>query len=706
MENLVRIRLHGDLGKTIGSTWDLAVKSVREAVSAIEVLSKRSLYSYLIQKDKSGVRYKVLINENIVHYEKGGDDIESVCDSELLLEKPSLQTIDIIPVIEGAGDVLDVFTTILGVALIIAGIFTGGTLSAVLLTAGIGLTAAGVSSMLTKPPSFEPFQELESGRRPSYLFSGPQNTINEGGPVPVAYGEIIAGSQTIAANYKISYEASDSGNSLSNLKGDIDPDFEERTQSLGHNLSNINPLISFDFHPEDDEVIIPYQKAYSGRFGNENYRINEIHIVKFRDVARKLSTHSQLKTHFHPNGEAFGDTREGIVGSSRYKYRWPILHTPLGGNQTTTVMSIKTDRVGNRIFVGGLFKANNTNTQQVKNYTGGNADVENLICIESDGFVSNMVDHTASYFTHPQPNGTVSSIGVQADGKILIGGEFTTVTGVARSNFARLESNGTLNSFDPAPSQNIHAILVHEIEGVEYVFLGGNGGYLKKFNTSTGAEDTTFTGNLPSFGVNHIWALEIFNGLLIVGGNFTVIDNAINYECLCAVNKETGELVTGFNFDFTASTQSIIHLKPVNYNIGSSDITTNGLPRTIVNPSVRTLSANKNQTTLVVGGFFDAVNNEESITTKNIFAINPDGSLNKKFNSKPVSNEAGPDGHIQIAKFRKDLPTSDGKIYIGGSFTHYNSPAYTPEELDVVSQRTIFTPMDRTIYNLARLFGL
>jgi Domain of unknown function (DUF5122) beta-propeller len=39
---------------------------------------------------------------------------------------------------------------------------------------------------------------------------------------------------------------------------------------------------------------------------------------------------------------------------------------------------------------------------------------------------------------------------VQPDGRILIGGSFTTVLGVARNNIARLNTDGTLDTaFDP-----------------------------------------------------------------------------------------------------------------------------------------------------------------------------------------------------------------------------------------------------------------
>ncbi len=46
----------------------------------------------------------------------------------------------------------------------------------------------------------------------------------------------------------------------------------------------------------------------------------------------------------------------------------------------------------------------------------------------------------------PDPNGTVASVAVQADGNILIGGGFTTVGGVTRNSIARLANDPATQS--------------------------------------------------------------------------------------------------------------------------------------------------------------------------------------------------------------------------------------------------------------------
>src|SRR2546421_613627 len=44
------------------------------------------------------------------------------------------------------------------------------------------------------------------------------------------------------------------------------------------------------------------------------------------------------------------------------------------------------------------------------------------------------------------PNGSVNTIAVQPDGKILIGGSFVSVNSVARSSLARLNADGSLDT--------------------------------------------------------------------------------------------------------------------------------------------------------------------------------------------------------------------------------------------------------------------
>lgn len=210
MNTLVQIQFHGNIWHGLNKKeYKLAVKSVGEAIHAVNSLNNRCLYPLLLDNDKKGVKYKVLINGRGFLYSEPPtvDNIESIKNSELVMNIHGLKSIDIVPVIEGGDS--DIGTIVFGALLIIAGVvvtFYGGYLGPILIMAGIGLLAAGVINLLSPPPKFEDFREIGGGGRLSYLFNGPQNTTQEGGPVPVGYGRLIVGSHVIAASYEVSHQ--------------------------------------------------------------------------------------------------------------------------------------------------------------------------------------------------------------------------------------------------------------------------------------------------------------------------------------------------------------------------------------------------------------------------------------------------------------------------------------------------------------------
>lgn len=221
-QELVQVNLHGVLGEYIGHhSYNLSVKTVGAAVNAIEVLSNRKLFRFLLESEKKGIKYHVLINGRDFLYEKDRppsvDDEDSVYNSELCAKPNNLKSIDIVPVIEGAGkDALSILTAIVGVILVVVGLavtFVTPGLNAALIVAGLGLIAAGVINLLTVPPQL---QEFKQRQKTSYLFSGPTNTSTEGTCAPVGYGRLPIGSVVIAAAYNIGYYDANDNNSIVN----------------------------------------------------------------------------------------------------------------------------------------------------------------------------------------------------------------------------------------------------------------------------------------------------------------------------------------------------------------------------------------------------------------------------------------------------------------------------------------------------------
>ena len=122
----------------------------------------------------------------------------------------------------------------------------------------------------------------------------------------------------------------------------------------------------------------------------------------------------------------------------------------------------------------------------------------------------------------------VKSISLDPDGRVLIGGTFTTFDGTSRNKVARLNSNGSLDAaFNPGTgfpgsSDSVQTILA-QTDGKILV-----GGYFTSYNGSSlnyigrlnydGSSDTTFSASLDGRVQTLILTLD---GKMILGGDFT-----------------------------------------------------------------------------------------------------------------------------------------------------------------------------------------
>ena len=216
---MTSITLHGEIAEQVGrESWNLKVNSIKEALRAIQVLSKGKLLKYLIGAAEKSVEYKVLVNKReIMNPESISlEKPDSILNSELVMINEKLETLDIVPIIRGAGGgggnntTKGVLALVLGVLLIATGVFApvgfglglsataSATLSGALIGAGIGLAVTGITLLMMSPPKFDDFRKIqEDGSKPNYLFDGPSNILGEGGPVPIGYGRMKIGSQTV-----------------------------------------------------------------------------------------------------------------------------------------------------------------------------------------------------------------------------------------------------------------------------------------------------------------------------------------------------------------------------------------------------------------------------------------------------------------------------------------------------------------------------
>src|SRR5204863_1515155 len=113
----------------------------------------------------------------------------------------------------------------------------------------------------------------------------------------------------------------------------------------------------------------------------------------------------------------------------------------------------------------------------------------------------------------------------QADGKILVGGAFTTIGGTPRNRIARLDADGTLDTaFNPNPNDFVRSIAV-QTDGKILVagdFNGTNsiGGQprnrIARLDPTTGAADSWD----PNAN-DYVWSIVVqADGKILAGGFF------------------------------------------------------------------------------------------------------------------------------------------------------------------------------------------
>lgn len=218
MSNLVDIKFHGELGEVIKKDYKLSVSSVKEALHAVNRISGKKLSKYFIQPDNFRKCYRILVNgKDIVGPCKKLDTPEKISQSEFVIKRSNIKTIDVIPAIEGSGDVFDILLIVVGVAIMFlpgaqvggAALIKSAAMKTAIYMAGIGLIAAGLSNLLSTPPEFQEFQDNSKTGKRSFIFDGPTNVVGEGRAVPFGYGRMMIGSQTIDATYEITYADAD-----------------------------------------------------------------------------------------------------------------------------------------------------------------------------------------------------------------------------------------------------------------------------------------------------------------------------------------------------------------------------------------------------------------------------------------------------------------------------------------------------------------
>jgi uncharacterized delta-60 repeat protein len=378
------------------------------------------------------------------------------------------------------------------------------------------------------------------------------------------------------------------------------------------------------------------------------------------------------------------------------------LDTTFNPNADNTVFALALHTGGKIVVAGGFtqFQPNGATVATTRNY---------LARLNVDGTVDTAADPSTGNQFDPNANNRALTLAVQRDGLILVGGDFTamqpagTGTAVIRSHLARLNTDGTL---DPTFNANAAAsVITVGIQPDGRLLVGGafnsvwsNGGavanirFLARFNPD-GTVDQGFNS-----GVNNAVAAFAFqpDGQLVIGGYFTgfvpngssnstvrnrvarlnpvdgALDATLNLDAggrilVSAVQPTDGKILIGGSF---TSVGGATHTRLARLNTdGSVDPTFNP----DFNERVFAIAPLANGKILVGGGFTTI----SGVTRNFIARLNSDGSVDTTVNAT-TGYAFDPNASSQVGAI---VVQPDGKILLAGAFTTFTPAAATPTSL-------------------------
>lgn len=286
--------------------------------------------------------------------------------------------------------------------------------------------------------------------------------------------------------------------------------------------------------------------------------------------------------------------------------------TGTGANNIVYTSNLQTN---GKIIIGGIFNNYNGTTGQNR-----------IARLNTDGSLD------ATFTIGTGANQTIISSEIQpADGKILIGGNFTSYNGTNRSRIARLNTDGTIDlTFDPGAGVNSSVFDIEVQPDGKIILVGNfttanflNRNYIIRLNAD-GSIDNTFN---IGIGTNaYIWSVarQPSDGKLIICGNFTTYNGV-------AANR-----VARINTDGTID-------NTFNVGAGANDIAY----RVVLQPDGKAL----------VGGAFTTF---DGVPAGRLVRLNTDGTQDASFNLG-----AGADDEVWAITV---LPNN--RIMIGGLFSN------------------------------------
>jgi uncharacterized delta-60 repeat protein len=339
-----------------------------------------------------------------------------------------------------------------------------------------------------------------------------------------------------------------------------------------------------------------------------------------------------------------------------------------GPSSTVTCIEFQSD---GKMLVGGYF-------------TGFNGVTANrLIRLNTDLTIDDTFNIGTGF------GSDVETIAIQSDGKILVGGNFTSFNGVAVNRIVRLNSDGSRDTTFNVGSGFSGRVRKINLEIDNKIIVGGIFSTYKNTNISniigltyTGEVDQTFdvgfgitfqSTTTSSYGVYDILKLNT-GKILITGGLFSSYKGNINNRKLLKLNSEISVDINfrkAFTSFYSTTFGSVNDIKiqsdgkiliaadGTSFNLARifSDGKRDGGFAATINDGVYSTDI-QNDDKVIVGGIFTTIN---SISSNRIGRLNSDGIRDSTFNVGSGSNST-----VEVVK------VIDDKVLAGGMFTQYS----------------------------------
>jgi len=412
-----------------------------------------------------------------------------------------------------------------------------------------------------------------------------------------------------------------------NSDGTLDTSFNPTTGGAGY------PVFKVVVQPNGKILAAGAFTAFNGTATDGLVRLNDNATV---DAAFEITNDPQLQyleahglalqpdgkilVSFFDNGStSFADVRRFNTDASRDT----TFNTNSGNSLAAVDLNLLAD---GKVLAAGYFVSFN-NQQRFR-----------LLKLNSDGTLENTFNPSVSSF------GIVYAIKRQADGKIIIGGDFEYVNDVRKSGIARLNADGTLDDTFTIGSGFFGDIYDIETQPDGKIIIGGLFG-----------GDTSF----PAYAVARINSNGSFDINLNNTTNFVFVAYAV------ALQSDGKILIGGLVYDVTGETIALNRV----LNDGNWDSAF--LTPILSIGTVRSILAQPNGKIIIGGTFFPLGGG--TLQRNGIARLNNNGSLDSAFS-------------VFVGSVYSLKQQSDGKIYAGGfTLTRFSSEGVVDTTLNIGS---------------------